>query len=100
MDNIRQQARQQIRAVEDFLREWDPIGVIPDLRADGLPPDEYDSYAPHVVGMLQRGVTAADLAKHLGYCRTSAMGLSPNDAADHGAASKILAWWQREQERG
>lgn len=60
----------EIRMVEEQLRRWDPIGVIADLEADGLLRSEYDGYAPHIVGMLQRGCEADDLATHLEHCRT------------------------------
>lgn len=94
-DNKRRPGR-QIAEVREFLRAWDPIGVIDDLIADGQPPNEYDDYAPHIVGMLQRGVTQEDLFVHLRYCRTGAMGLASNDAADTATAREIYSWWQRE----
>jgi hypothetical protein len=96
VDDNKRRPRRQIGEVEKLLRAWDPIGVIGDLIADGLPPNEYDDYAPHIVGMLQRGATREDLVAHLRYCRTGAMGLEPNDAADTATANEICAWWHRE----
>jgi hypothetical protein len=97
VDDIRRLARHQIRIVENILREWDPIGVIDDLVADGLPPNEYDDYAPHIVGLLQRGASVEQLAHHLRYCRTQAMGVAENDEADSAIARQIHAWWENER---
>lgn len=91
---IKRETRGHIRAVEELLRKWDPIGVIPDLAEDGGPLDEYDSYAPFIVGMLHRGADLAELAAHLNYCRTSAMGLFPDREADMATANAIYQWWQ------
>ncbi|HEX7706493.1 MAG TPA: hypothetical protein VF701_08555 [Thermoanaerobaculia bacterium] len=74
--------------------------MIEDLLADGLPPNEYDDYAPYIVGMLQRGATRDDLIAHLRYCRTGAIGLDPNDSADTAVANEIYGWWQQESLAG
>jgi hypothetical protein len=87
-------ARSQIQAIEEVLRRWDPIGVIADLVADGLLPNEYDDYAPHIVGMLSRGASAEELARHLSYCRTGAMGLRANVAEDRKYAQEIYERWR------
>jgi hypothetical protein len=89
-------ARSQIRAIEEVLRRWDPIGVIADLVADGLLPNEYDDYAPHIVGMLARGASVEELAHHLSYCRTGAMGLRANAAEDRNYAQEIHDWWRQQ----
>jgi len=94
---IRREARAQLRAVEALLRKWDPIGVIPDLAEAGGPLDEYDSYAPYIVGILHRGASVTEVATHLSYCRTGAMGLPANHQADLAAASEIYEWWQSTQ---
>ena len=73
---MQSELRPLLRATEALLREWDPIGVIHDLVADGLEPNEYDSYAPHILGMLHSGVSGQELTKHLADCRTLSMGLS------------------------
>jgi hypothetical protein len=52
-----------MRAVEHALREiWDPIGSgkIPDL-----PANEYESYAPKVVSLLQAGAADREIAVYL-----------------------------------
>jgi len=91
---LKREAMAEIRAVEEILRRWDPIGVIPSLLENELPPDEYDGYAPYIVGMLRRGSGLEDLSSHLNHCRTGAMGLPPNPAADRQVAGELLAWWQ------
>lgn len=53
----------KIRLVEELLRRWDPIGVQPGAMA---PADEYDSYASHIVSMVEGGCTVEELASHLG----------------------------------
>jgi hypothetical protein len=82
-------AKSQIHAIEEVLRRWDPIGVIADLVSDGLLPNEYDDYAPHIVGMLARGASVEEIARHLSYCRTGAMGLSANATEDRLYAQAI-----------
>ena len=81
--------------VEALLREWDPIGVI------GLPPNEYDSYAPQVHQTLADGCTPESLALTLGRIRTESMGLSACPSADLIAAKKMVEWWvSRDQPEG
>jgi hypothetical protein len=61
----------KIREVADALhRHWDPIG-------SGVPADEYDSYAPAVTGMIERGKTDRDIATHLAEIEQHAMLLQP-----------------------
>lgn len=69
--------KQQIdNALSDVCRilldVWDPLGVNDYPEAH----DEYDSYAPAIVGMLVRGATEADLVHHLRAIETENMGLS------------------------
>ncbi len=91
---VKHEAMTEIGAVREILRRWDPIGVIPGLLENELPPDEYDDYAPYIVGMLRRGAGLGDLASHLSHCRTDAMGLPPDSAADQQTAGMLLVWWQ------
>jgi hypothetical protein len=76
----------KIRLVEAALRDWDPIGVM-DL--EDPPLDEYDSYAPFIVSMVDRGCTTEDLARHLGDIQSTAMGLGPDLANDRKTAARI-----------
>lgn len=98
VDDIRRKTRRRLREVEGVLRAWDPIGVIDGLIADALPPNEYDDYAPHILGLLQRGATHEELVAHLRSCRTGAMGLEPDDSADATTAQDLCAWWARESQ--
>ena len=85
-------ARQQILdALSHRLRQdWNPIGV------EGLPENEYTSYAPQVLALLEEGKCAlSSLAAHLGQLRVSSMGLAPHPDADRGAAERLIEWWQR-----
>lgn len=53
------------------MREsWNPIGF-----DDSLPADEYESYAPVVVGMIERGEPDLVIATHLSRLESEAMGL-------------------------
>ena len=79
-------AANRIRAVENVLRIWDPIGV---LSVEGGPEDEYDSYAPHIVTLVTSGCTVDALAKHLSHIRTQSIGLPENLTRDREFASKL-----------
>jgi hypothetical protein len=57
---------QRIEAV--LNSSWDPIGVADEV--DG----EYQSYVSDIYELLQRGVSASELAAHLGQIETEAMG--------------------------
>jgi len=85
-----------LRTVERFLQAWDPIGIIEDEIDNGAPPTEYDTYAPKVLTLLQRGVSADDLVNHLSGLRRE-MGLDPDDFRDREAAGSIMHWWQTER---
>jgi hypothetical protein len=82
-----------IAVVEDSLRRWDPIGVMPGQAGPG---DEYDSYAPQLLGMLQRGSQAADVQARLSQIRTVDMGLPGNSVADARIAAELVGWWLAE----
>jgi hypothetical protein len=71
--NRKSELKARIRAVARAMRErWNPIGF-----DDYLPEDEYDSYAPVVVGMFERGDSDQHVAEHLSRLESDAMGLSP-----------------------
>lgn len=82
----------QIRA---FLREWDAIGVYRGEKAeDEWPPDEYDSYIPHILSLLGDGYGADRIASHLEFARTQQMGLPSSPSRDLEYARRIEAWWR------
>ncbi len=78
---------EQVRKVAAVLRRWDPIGALPG--EDG-PADEYDSYAPHIVTLAQRGDSLAQLVIHLHHLRTETMGMPANMKLDKEAAEEII----------
>ena len=88
-------AMADIEAVQEVLRRWDPIGIISNLIENELAPDEYDSYAPHIVSMLAGGCSRDELLRHLDYCRTGAMGLPADESADRKIADELMKWWER-----
>jgi hypothetical protein len=53
---------------------WDPIGV----RDEPLAQDEYDSYIPQLISLLQRKPSQYDVAQHLYLIETQRMGLPGN----------------------
>ena len=86
--------------VMKMLRKWDPIGVIQDY--ENPPPevaDEYDSYSAAIVQLLDQGITAEELAKHLGGIRSNQIGSPlPRSRAytdeDFSIAAELVAWWE------
>ena len=87
--------KHELEYVRGALRRWDPIGVLPGPGDDQGPMDEYDAYAPHVLGLLQGGADAIALERHLGEMRNRSMGdAQPRPASDRPAAEDIVAWWR------
>jgi len=86
-------AAQRIREVSLFLdRNWDPIGVYG--ADDDWPAGEYEQYAAHVVGMLQRGATAESISGYLGRQATLSMGVGAGPA--RAVAERLHDWWNAE----
>jgi hypothetical protein len=85
--NLKRVATAKIRAVEQILRRWDPIGVEPGVVAQA---DEYDSYAPHIVSMVEAGCTVDALAAHLEHLATCVIGLGANEAVSKEFAGQIV----------
>ena len=75
----------QIREI--LLRDWDPIGVRDEARAQ----DEYDSYIGGVYRLLASGASPHTVAEHLAHVEAEQMGLGL--AADKlmGVATKLCA---------
>ena len=75
----------QIRAI--LLRDWDPIGVRDEARAQ----DEYDSYIGGVYQLLVSGAPPQSVAEHLAHVEADQMGLGmpPDKLLD--VATKLCA---------
>ena len=64
-----QAQRGAYEAVRRLLRdEWNPIDVV------GLPDDEYDSYAPTLFTLIDRGGSVDEAARFLAVVETAFMG--------------------------
>lgn len=88
--------RDQLRIVEEFLREWDPIGVIAD---SGRRLDEYDGYASGVLGRLSEGIGTEALATHLYELASGALGVPGDIARERSVARRLIIWWANELKR-
>jgi hypothetical protein len=75
----------RVRAI--LLKEWDPIGVGHEPRAQ----DEYDSYAPQIAGMVLRDMSKAELAALLLTIEHDLMGLPGNEARAIAVAGRLSA---------
>jgi hypothetical protein len=62
-----------VRVVAVRFAELGSIGCgkMPDL-----PSDEYDSYAPHIVSLLERGSSDAEIAEYLSMLENETIGVS------------------------
>jgi hypothetical protein len=85
----------QLDELNDLLNVWDPIGVVESLEEAGIPLEEYRSYAPAILGMLQRGETPEQLAQHLFFLVNDYMGLGTTVQAEMKTARDICDWYQR-----
>ena len=73
---------------DSLFRDWDPIGVNDNEAVH----DEYGSYVPCIVRLLQDGVNERQLADHLSRLRCDTMGLSHIDAeCDHRIALRLTS---------
>lgn len=78
----------QVREIRNLLNRWDPIGV----RGEGDgPEDQYDSYLPLIVSLVQGSCSVLDLTDHLDNLRTETMELDADRNADRAIAEAILA---------
>jgi hypothetical protein len=80
MTSSRSEVRQAVRRIAAALRyEWDPIfhGTY-----DGLPDDEYEAYAPHVLSLLRGGASDCAVAERLQELERDTIGVEPRSVAD------------------
>ena len=65
----------KLRMVEVILHwAWDPIGI----PGTGEAADEYNSYAPSVLALLERASPVDEIAAYLGTVEGERMGLEPH----------------------
>ena len=83
----KRRAMAKVRIVEEILRRWDPIGVMP---GEAAPSDEYDGYAPHIVSLVQQGCSDVQLTKHLEQLRTNTIGVGQDRRLDKEIANEIV----------
>jgi len=80
-------ASAKIRVVQGILRRWDPVGVKPGQFA---PEDEYDSYAPQIVSMVESGCSSDVLAAHLEHLSVHKIGVGSNVRTSTKFAAEII----------
>ncbi len=80
-------ANTKIRVVQGILRRWDPVGVKPGQFA---PEDEYNSYAPQIVKLVENGCSSDVLTAHLERLCVHTMGVGPNKRASTKFAAEII----------
>jgi hypothetical protein len=91
MAERRRDVKRKLREVNLLLwAAWDPIGL-------GVPTDEYDSYAPQVLGLLESGAPIEALTAKLSVLRTEQVGLSADPDADRNAAQKLIDWYSEQK---
>ncbi len=79
------QALARIAAAESELRRWDPLDL------SGLAPeDEYDTYAPPIVTLVNEGANAWRIAQHLTALQSEQFGVEPTPAENLKIAGHIL----------
>jgi hypothetical protein len=96
---VADQIEGELHGVRTILALWDPIGVIDLLEEEGLPPAEYDPYAPAILTMLRRGTTRGEIVQHLGQIQKCFMGLKPSRDHDGWIADRLLEWWRARHDR-
>jgi hypothetical protein len=83
---VRRKHRDTVSGLNELLNKLDPIGV-----ADVVD-DEYRSYAPHILSLLDRGANELAIAAELRQIVEERMGLSSNAQSEAQLANAIVAW--------
>lgn len=91
MDPRAKTAKRLISQVCEILwSKWDPIGVNGFCNAK----DEYDSYAPHIAGLILKGANVKEIASELTRIERDQMGLScteEREQHDQAVAKQLVA---------
>ena len=77
----------QIEIVQEILRRWDPMELAP---GEFAPQDEYDSYAPHIVSLVVKNCSLAELLDHLRTLRSGMASMRDNVEHDIAIANEII----------
>jgi hypothetical protein len=77
---------ERVRAV--LFEDWDPVGCAP-----FLPRDEYDSYIPSIVQLLENHCTADELEAHLIDLEKHWFGEEQEGEKARLAAKNLIACW-------
>lgn len=80
--------------VQEFLQQWDPIGIYAAGSEDEWPAEEYDSYVPQVLLLLHAKSGVNGIESYLASVRCQQMGLPADETRDRECAERIEAWWQ------
>lgn len=81
--------------IKKILRYWNPIGI------DELPNNEYDSYAPKILDLLQKNATSEKISNHLASIRSISIGLGENiPYKKEIRIANILVEWRKEDYKG
>jgi len=83
MDRIRAEKFKAVRGI--LIDHWDPIGVKDVQQAQ----DEYDSYVPGILRLLEQGASVDVLTEHLSDIVSLQMGLTPVESKNKMAADKL-----------
>ena len=71
-----------------LFRDWDPIGFGP-----LLPPDEYDTYIPGIIKLLERHCTAEQMEAHLVKIEKESFGARQASVKARAAANNLVVNW-------
>lgn len=93
--------KKHYRALRDALHtvlinEWDPIGV----RDEQAAQDEYDTYIPSIIRLLQNGADQYKLTQHLQHTEVVNIGLRGNSDRNARIAEKILDIYHQIKQEG
>ena len=88
METPREQRAAEIQdSIRQVLfRDWDPIGV----NSNPNLVDEYDSYAPQIVSMVESGCSSDALVAHLEHLSVHTIGVGSNVRASMKFAAEII----------
>jgi hypothetical protein len=79
----------QMQIIRNILFEdWDPVGFGP-----LLPADEYDSYMPGIIHLLENHCTVEQLEAHLERIEKDRFGEAQASGKAHLAATNLLTSW-------